>query len=691
MSSNDVVQMSDLDHVRLRPGMYVGGVAENDNEANPESLRTCFREVTDNSIDEFIAGHGNNLWVFVDKKATEPLGTETYNDKSNKFCKKWYRYTCADDGRGIPIKPVIDNKGRTVTMMELAMSSLRAGSKFSKTSEQIGTNGVGQSCNTFLSAESISYTHLKCHSLTDTTDEVKDLIKKAKVTKATSEGKYLKIVWHLGVRHSIEIVDKKDDPILSKYFEKELPSTVTSWIPDPTIHRSTVMEVKPTFFKYVGYIYPNLKFFIDGKKVNTKIGYKNKDAIEIELPKEDTEVAPKNPWIKIDYSIEMSKDFNKYSHDFSVNTLDCQAGKHLRMFEAAWAQAFCDYFGNHDIEKYASMGLNVLFILRCPEPSFSSQTKERLTTVEGWESSAPLPKLVKSFTKIIKADEETFKTAFDRIVEFYSAKQAVGKLKELKKQLGDMTSGKNRSASAFLPKKLLDCPCKDRSTAEVFFVEGDSAAGGFVKARSGMDNIAIMPLRGKVLNVVGMDTAKALENNEIYDITNICGGVDEMHLELDKLHYGQFNIATDSDSDGLQIGALLLGDLMQNHRFLFGTADNKYQDSKVFVIVAPLYAFEGVDGKKGNSKYFYAGEESDVAAFRKAHKFKTFKRFKGLGELNSDELREMYLDPKKRRQVQIRPDNIEAALGIIGGAKEKKDLMISEKVITLDVVELENE
>lgn len=683
-------QLSDRDHIRARFSMYVGSGLE-DGEKYPESLKTCLREIIDNSKDELILGHGDTIWSFIDKKASEPLHTDNYEGKSISKYKKWYRYVFGDNCGGIPIDKITDLRGDEVSIFEMVLGNPKAGNKFEKDSALVGMNGVGVSCTNYLSAEFIAYDWLGNQSLTKTTDSIKKLLKENDVTSANKDNYYLKITWHLGLKYSEELVEKSKDEILAKFFAKETPSVVISTIPDPTIHGTTVCSL-PSDYKYLGYIYPKLKFYVEGKKVNTKIGYKNKDSLEIPLDSaKNSDVAPKNPWMKIDYSIEMSKDFNKYTHDFSVNTLDCQAGKHIRIFEAAWAQAFCDYFGNHDIEKYASMGLNVLFILRCPEPSFSSQTKERLTTVEGWESSAPIPKLVKSFTKIIKSDEENFKTAFDRIVEFYSAKQAVGKLKELKKQLGDMTSGKNRSASAFMPKKLLDCPCKDRTTAEVFFVEGDSAAGGFVKARAGMDNIAIMPLRGKVLNVVGMDTAKALENNEIYDITNICGGVDEMHLDVDKLHYGQFNIATDSDSDGLQIGALLLGDLMQNHRFLFGTAENKYEDSKVFVIVAPLYAFEGVDGKKKSSKYFYAGEEAEVAAFRKAHKFKTFKRFKGLGELNSDELKEMYLDPKKRRQVQIRPDNIEAALGIIGGAKEKKDLMISEKVITLDVVELENE
>lgn len=696
--SNEIVQLTDREHLRgsktgaSRMQMYLGSAAEEDNINNPESLVCALREVIDNSKDIIIEKGGTKISIFVDKKAQEPLGMEYYEGKSNKFCKKWWRYTVADDSAGFPIKAAKDLRGNIVSQMQLALENFRSGSKFVKgeNEDYVGLHGIGAAATNFSSAEYICYTHLKCHSLSDTTDEIKDLIKKAKITKANCEGKYLKITWNLGIRKNIEIVDKKEDLILSKYFEKDFPSTVTSFIPDPTLHRSCCVDVNEGIFKYFGYIYPEVSFYINNKKVNTKIGYKYSDFIIIKNEQVTENQKVLNPSIKIHYSLEPSKDFNKYTQDFSVNTLECQQGKHVRIFNAAWTQAFCDYFGNHDVEKYAAMGINVLFILQCPEPSFSSQTKERLTTIEGFESSAPLDKLVKSFTKIIKAHEDEFRVAFNNIVEYYSAKQAVGKLKELKKQLGEMTNGTNRSASAFLPKKLLDCPCKDRSKAEVFFVEGDSAAGGFVKARAGMDNIAIMPLRGKVLNTVGMDTSKALENREIYDITHICGGVNEMHIDVNKLHYGQFNISTDSDSDGLQIGALLLGDLMQNHRYLFGTPENNFDDSRVFIIVAPLYAFEGVDGKKIN-KFFYAGEEEQASAFRKAHKFKTFKRFKGLGELNKDELRDMYLDSSKRKQVQVKPDNIEAALALVGGQKEKKELMITENVITLDTIKLKIE
>lgn len=687
----DIIQLSDRDHIRgsktgaPRLQMTLGSIGEEDNCLNPESLVCAIREVIDNSKDAIIENGGTEIKVFIDKKAKEPLGLTEYEGKDNTFCKKWWRYTISDDSSGFPIKATKDLKGEEISQVQLALENFRTGSKFIKgeNAHFVGLHGIGAAATNFTSAEFICYSRLNLHKLSTTTEEIKKLIKANKITIQNIIGKYLKIVWNLGIRKSIEIVDKDEDEILSKYYPDYYPSTVTSFIPDPTLHRSTCAEVNDGIFKYFGYVYPKVNFFIDGKKVNTKIGFKYSDSVTIASEKPNS----LNKNIKIDYSIEPSKSFNKYKQEFSVNTLECKNGKHVRIYETAWSKALCDYFGNSDIEKYATMGVNVLFILQCSEPQFSSQTKERLTTIDGFETTKPLDKLVKSFTKIIKANEAEFRKVFDNIISFYSAKQTIGMLKELKKQIGDLANGTNRSTSAFLPKKLLDCTCKDRKRANVFFCEGNSASGGFVKARAGMDNIAIMPLRGKILNTIGLDTSKALENKEIYDITHICGGVNEMHVDLEKLHYGQYNIATDADSDGYQIAALLLGNLLQNHKYLFGTEENNYEDSKVFIIISPLYAFGGVDGKK-QDKYFYVGEEAKVAEFQKKHTYKTFKRFKGLGELNKEELKTFYLDEKTRRQIQIRPDNIDEALSLVSDTEERKAFMLSEGIITLDTIKL---
>lgn len=127
-----------------------------------------------------------------------------------------------------------------------------------------------------------------------------------------------------------------------------------------------------------------------------------------------------------------------------------------------------------------------------------------------------------------------------------------------------------------------------------------------------------------------MDVNRALENQEVSDITYVCGGVDDLHMDINKLPFERYIICTDEDSDGKQIASLLLGLFMQNHQFLFGTAENDYKDSRVYIAKAALYGFFDVDGQKHTHQYFYAGDEDKVAEFQKNHTFRVGKRWKGL-------------------------------------------------------------
>lgn len=689
----EIIQKTEREHLRQgRLGMYLGASAEN-HESSPESLQIAIREVVDNSKDVLIdSGKGKSIWFYVDKDK-EPLGLKEYEGKSNAFCKDWYRYTVADDSVGFPINAMTPNNGITVTAMQAAMENFRTGNKMdNKTADIVGLNGIGAAATNFSSAIFIVYSRLSLQKLSQTTDEVKELLKKAKIKQSNCDDCFLRIEWHLGLRHSISIVKKSDDAILMKYFAKSNPSTITTFIPDPTIHGTTECEINDGMFKYLNYLYPDYVFYLNGKKVKSDIGFEYSGKVLINQDESTTTAfASKdvlNPYIKCTYSVGVAKDFNDYKQLFSVNTLDCQEGKHVRIFETAWTKAFCDVFEDASVSKHATMGINVLFILQCHETEFSSQTKVDLVKIPNFETAKPLPKLVKEFTKLIEAHKTEFKVAYDRIAEFCNAKANIGRLKLLKKQIGDMTSGKVKSVSSYMPKKLLDCPCKDRSKAEVFFVEGDSAAGGFVKARAGLDNVAVMPLRGKVLNTADIKINKAMENAEIYDITNISGGVDDLHLSIDKLHFRKFIIATDADSDGLQIGALLLCDLVKNHSFLFGTAENDYNDSMVYYAQAPLFAFTEVDGTK-NDAFFYAGQEAEVAEFQKAHKYKAAKRFKGLGELQPKELKEFYLDPNTRKLLQLTLDDAKSFLSLMSTeTKDKNALMLRNNVITRDLLKL---
>lgn len=667
---SDIIQISDRDHCIRRFSLYVGGSELDDRGRNPESLLTIIREATDNSIDEIKLGRGDTIWIA--KEKTNKPGITFEEDVSH--IKHWYSYLIADNCGGIPIKKTTNLKSEEITMTELAVANFRAGSKFDsenrKDTDLIGMNGVGVSATNFLSTQFVVYSKLDCHNIEDSTEIVKQLA--AKFSKKQLKEAYYKLSFEFGLKQKEEIVLKDD--ILDKFGEIK-PSTIVYFIPNPCIHNTTDADI-PVTFRYMKYLNPKLHFFINWKEdKDIPKDYTFKDKIVVN--KENVA----NSKLTFTYSIGLSKDLKKDAQqDFSVNTLSTQEGIHKKLFINNFSSAFCEYFKDRTIEKHVTLGLNILCILQCSEPEFNSQTKQKLSNLPGWKATEIIPDLIKSFIKLIRNNEDVFAKYYELIKEYWEARQSVGKLKELKKQLADVTSG-SKSASSYLPKKILDCPCKDRSRAELYFTEGLSAAGALAKARAGLDNIAIMPLRGKVRNIVGESPENSLKNEEIADITNACGGVDDVHIPIEKLHYAKYIICSDADADGYQIGALLLGALMQNHKFLFGTKENAYKDSRVFVAIAPLFAFFGVDKTK-NNQYFYSGEEALAIEFAKKHKYSSYKRFKGLGELNPSELKDIYLNEANRKLVQVIPEDIEEALDLINPANKdlRKKLLIKAGV-----------
>ena len=669
---NEIIQITERDHARARSGMYCGSSEVDEHGRNSESLLTIIREATDNSIDEIKLDRGDTIWVAKDKIAKPELSFE----EDISYIKKWFSYLVADNCGGIPIKKTTNLKGEEITMTELAVANFRAGSKFDSENRKdvdfIGMNGIGVSATNFLSTQFCIYSNLGCHSIEESTQFVQDLVKKYKIKKADLKNWYYKLSYEFGLKVSEDIVEH--DEVLDK-FKKDKPSTIVWFIPDPQIHNTVDADI-PVTFRYMKYLNPNLHFYVNWKE-DKDIPQSYNFSEKVVAVRENVA----NDKLTFTYSIGVNKDLKKdATQDFSVNTLSTQEGIHKKLFLGTWSEALCNYFKDKEIIKYTALGLNILCIMQCSEPEFNSQTKTKLSNLPGWRASEIVPELLKSFTKIIRDNEEVFIKYYELIKEYWEARQNVGKLKELKKQLADVTSG-GKSASSYLPKKILDCPCKDRTRAELYFTEGLSAAGALAKARAGLDNIAIMPLRGKIRNIVGESPDVSLKNEEISDITNACGGIDDVHLPTEKLHYGKYIICSDADADGFQIGALLLGALMQNHKFLFGTKENDYRDSRVFVAIAPLFAFFNVDKTKKN-QYFYSGQEAEATEFSKKHKYSNYKRFKGLGELNPDELKDIYLNEANRKLVQIIPENIEEALDLISPAGKdlRKKLLIDNGV-----------
>lgn len=700
MAQKEARQLTDREHCRAKVGVYLGGGEESekpftsgmtDSElqklGKETTLYTAFREAIDNSLDMMIEGDATEVYIFKDK-TENPTSIKKVGSKDISKIKTWYQYTVGDNGSGIPIKQMINvNTKEKQTTCDNVVSNLKSGTKFKKDKSLIGTNGMGVSCTNFTSLTFSVYSRLSCSDVTKSTKLVQDLYKKNKLTKSKDKTWYYKVTYELGIKVSEELVNlDKEDSIIANHFRKMkiYPSTITTFIPDVTIHEGIDCDIS-TNYGYLKVMNPKLKFYVNGKEDKYKpeeYDYPFSVKIKSQLKDEDNP----NPYMNFNGSIGLAEDLKNFEHNFSVNYLASQKGFHVDSMKAGFTQAFCDYFDDWDIEKYVTDGINILCIADSPTPSFNGQAKERCTKIEGIKKEQCIEALAKEFTKIIKSDEETFTLHYERIREFYDAKQNIGKLKELQGMLGEMVDGKNKSFSKYMPKKLNDCSSKDRSNNEVLFVEGDSAAGGFVKAKTGYNNVAIMGMKGNITNTVGSDINDILENTkqtEIQDLVYLCGGVDGVHLTLDKLPFARYIIASDADADGEHIASLLLAHTLQHSSFMFGTPENDYNDSVIYRVDAPLYIFTKINGTNEH-KYFYAGEEKQMNEWKKNNRYKEEKRFKGIGEVSKTEIQEMYLNPETRRLIQIKPQDIEATLELMSpydeGVAARKELMVEKGI-----------
>jgi DNA gyrase/topoisomerase IV subunit B len=637
MASTDIIGLSDRDHVRNRYGMYIGDV---DNPA------VAVREIIDNSIDEVLAKRASTIWVYSDKEKDE---------SGNQLM----RYTVADDGGGIPIKSTLNLAGEEITMAEFGVGSLRAGSKFNKTEIQAGTNGVGSACINYLSKSFTIYSKLSKHNIDDSTKLVKKLV--SKLSKDTDyESMYYYVDFEVGYKVGEGLINIKDIPYIHGRSDLTVnPSTITSFIPDPDIWHSQNCTI-PMNTRYLSYKCNQdnreVHFYINEKE-NTEVPESYEYSFNIRIQNEDE--GTKNDFMEFYVSFGISEELDQVTEEYSVNTLSTQNGYHKRILKDSYLSAFESVFGS--CRGYAALGINFLCIFSCPEPVFSSQTKERLSDIPGFSVYKEYTELVRAFVKIIKSNYEAFHSNYLRIQEYLRSKDQWTKLDEIKNSISVAADLNGKRVTANNPRKLKDCLCSDRTKAELYICEGKSASGALCSARAGMNNIAVLGLRGRPMNTSGMDIIDILENEEMHDLIVAIGvGVNDYH-SLDQLRYGKVIIATDSDPDGYAIANLILGVITQQMTFLL-------ENGMVYIAIAPLY--------EQDNKYYWIGEEDQID-FNKP-----LIRYKGLGEVNPDKLKDFLLNPETRRLVRITTANMQYANALLSSTHARKELMISKGIIT---------
>ena len=594
-----------LEAVRKRPAMYIGDVGK-------RGYHHLVSEGVDNSIDEALAGFCSSIIVTI---------------KNDGFI------SIEDNGRGIPVE-IHKTEGKPA--LEVVMTVLHAGGKFDKNTYKVsgGLHGVGVSVVNALSENLVAEVH--------------------------RDGFHYKQEYKIGQPTTeVEKIGKSDKT-----------GTIVSFKPDETVfsHKGFEEEVIKGRLKELAYLNKNLSIKLVNEPEVTETEYcfpgglsdfvkyldGNEDLIHDEVivvSKEDIEVP-------VDLALRYSTNYNSNIFSFVNNINTIEGGTHLSGFRSALTRALNSYANKNDLiktkknEKFSLSGddfregLTVVISVKVQEPQFEGQTKTKLGNgeVKGLVDNV----VYDGIQAFLEQNPKVGKRIIEKAAEAARARIAAKKARELVRK-------KSGLGSTTLPGKLADCSNKDPMQCELFLVEGDSAGG---TAKQGRDRRtqAILPLRGKVINSEKAREDKLLANNEIQSMITALGcgfGEDEddpNSFNPEKLRYHKIVIMTDADVDGSHIRTLLLTCFWRKMKSVV-------QGGYLYMAMPPLYKLK--QGKK--ERYAYTDEERDNILRRLESENKTkidIQRYKGLGEMNAEQLWETTMNAETRTLIQVTVDHI---------------------------------
>ncbi|NRB83173.1 MAG: DNA topoisomerase (ATP-hydrolyzing) subunit B [Winogradskyella sp.] len=601
--ADSIQALEGMEHVRMRPSMYIGDVGV-------RGLHHLVYEVVDNSIDEALAGHCDNITV-------------TINEDNS--------ITTEDDGRGIPVGL---HKKEGVSALEVVMTKIGAGGKFDKDSYKVsgGLHGVGVSCVNALSE------HLKATVYRD-----------GKIWEQEYErGKTLYPVKTVGDSDKTgTVVTFKPDPQIFQQTLEYNYDTLASRMRELaylnkgiTVHLIDKRNTKEdgsfegeTFHSENGL--PEFVKFLDGNREPLM-----KDVISFEGEKNGVPVE-----VAMVYNTSYAENLHSYVNNINTH----EGGTHLSGFRSGLTHTlkkYADNSGMLDKLKFDISGddfregLTAIVSVKVAEPQFEGQTKTKLGNRE--VSAAVSQSVSEMLTDYLEEHPEDAKTIVQKVILAAQARHAAQKAREMVQRKTVMSIGG-------LPGKLSDCSEQDPEKCELYLVEGDSA-GGTAKAGRDRNFQAILPLRGKILNVEKAMQHKVFENEEIKNIFTALGvtiGTEEdpRALNLSKLRYHKIVIMCDADIDGSHIATLIL-------TFFFRYMKELVENGHVYIATPPLYLV-----KKGAKKqYAWSDKERDqiMSTFGDGSKIQ---RYKGLGEMNAEQLWDTTMDPEFRTMRQVQIDN----------------------------------
>ncbi len=597
-----ITVLEGLDPVRKRPGMYIGGTGI-------DGLHHLIWEVVDNGIDEAMAGYAKNITVRLKPNSVVSI---------------------SDDGRGIPVDK---HKKTKKSALETVMTTLHAGGKFGDSGYKVsgGLHGVGVSVVNALSV----WLEAEIHR----------------------DGGVYKQRYERGIAKNT----------VRKSGNSKKTGTIITFQPDTEIFQDTKFNWDTILqhLRQQAYLTPGIKITISNEREAGKISsytFLFEGGIKAYVEQLNVGKETKNQNIfyakreyegdfQVEIALQYSNSYQETILSFANNIHTVEGGTHLTGFKSALTRTLNEYARKNNLlkEKDGNLtaddvreGLTAIISVKLLDPQFEGQTKAKLGTPEmrGHVAQA----MNEALAEFLEENPQDARTIIGKVALAAKARLAA-------RAARDTVLRKGALDGFALPGKLADCSQRDPAFSEIFIVEGDSAGGSAKSARNRIFQ-AILPLRGKILNVERARLDKMLSNNEIKALIIALGASIGEDFDLEKIRYHRVIIATDADVDGAHITTLLL-------TLFFRYFQPLIESGYLYLAQPPLYKVES--GK--TSKYLYTDEEKDalVAKLTKAGKKVNIQRYKGLGEMNPIELWETTMDPETRTLKQITIKDAEEA------------------------------
>lgn len=599
-TAKDISVLEGLEPVRKRPGMYIGGTGD-------DGLHHLVWEVLDNSIDEALAGYADRIDIEIEKDN---------------------RISVTDNGRGIPVDLHPQTKK---SALETVLTTLHAGGKFESGSYKVsgGLHGVGVSVVNALS----SFLEAKVYR------------DGQEYTQTYSRGKALGSLQNRGKTDKSGTVitfepDKEIFEALTFSFKRiceraRQQAYLTRAVKISVVDRRSEKPEKQTFY------------FEGGINAFVKHLNKNKNSLidpPIHIFKEENNNS-------IEASISYTVDYNEHVYSFANNIATVEGGTHLTGFKTALTKSINDYAKKNELLKGMDStltgddvreGLTAIISVKLPNPQFEGQTKAKLGNpeIKGMVESVVNSGLSQYF--------EEHPNEAKRIIEKVALS---AKARLAARAARDTVIRKGALEGMTLPGKLADCSDKDPDKSELYIVEGDSAGGS---AKQGRDRRfqAILPLRGKILNVERARLDRVLSSDEVKALIIAIGAGIGEEFNISKIRYKKIIIMTDADVDGSHIRTLLLTFFFRHYKELI-------EKGYIYIAQPPLYMIQA--GKK--KEYAYTEDQKDkiVKNIEESSQKANIQRYKGLGEMNPTQLWETTMDPEKRKMLRVDIEDAEKA------------------------------